>query len=174
MSSHDWNDIYRAPQSPPWDIGRPQPVFVKLVQDRELVPPGPVLDVGCGTGENAIHLAQNKFAVSGVDYSSEAIAKAKEKAMARKIHVDFKVGNALHLDFPDSSFNYVTDSGLFHVFDDPQRLVFRDQIARVLKPNGTYFMACFSDKEPTNWGGPRRVSRQEIETVFSSRFRINY
>lgn len=170
----DWNEIYRGRQGPPWDIGRPQPVFVKLVKESDMIPPGLVLDVGCGTGENAIFYAQNKFTTVGIDFSNEAIGQAKAKAKQRGVKIDFKVGNALDLKFPNDSFNYVTDSGLFHTFDDSRRLEFRDEIVRVLKPAGTYLMMCFSDKEPADWGGPRRVSKQEIETVFSSKFKINY
>lgn len=139
-----------------------------------MTPPGPVLDVGCGTGENAIFYAQNRFTSSGIDFIEEAISQAKAKAKARRINVDFRVGNALAMKFPALSFQYVTDCGLFHGFEDNERLVFRDEVARVLKTNGVYFMSCISDKEPADWGGPRRISKQEIETVFSPKFRINY
>jgi hypothetical protein len=53
-------------------------------------------------------------------------------------------------------------------------LTFAHEIARILRTNGGYFMLCFSDKEPTNWGGPRRISKQEIETAFSPLFKIKY
>jgi ubiquinone/menaquinone biosynthesis C-methylase UbiE len=174
LSHPDWNQSYRSPNSPPWDIGKPQPVFVNLVKNHEMVPPGTVLDVGCGTGENAIFFAQNKFTVSGRDLAETAIDQARSKAKERNVKVDFQEGNALALDFKAGSFDYVTDSGLFHTFSDSQRLLFRDEIARVLKPKGVYFMMCFSDKEPTNWGGPRRVSKEEIIKTFSPRFKINY
>lgn len=147
---------------------------MSLVENREMVQPSIVLDVGCGTGENAIFFAQNKFAVSGLDLAGEAIDQAKSKAKERNVRVDFRVGDALALNFKASTFDYVTDSGLFHTFNDAQRPVFRDEIARVLKTGGIYFMMCFSDKEPTNWGGPRRVSKVEIEETFSPRFKINY
>ena len=139
-----------------------------------MVPPGTVLDVGCGTGENAIFYAQNKFTVSGLDLARAAIDQARSKAKERNVNVDFQEGNALALDFKAGSFDYVTDSGLFHTFNDAQRPLFRDEVARVLKTKGVYFMMCFSDKEPTNWGGPRRVSKEEINKTFSSRFKINY
>jgi ubiquinone/menaquinone biosynthesis C-methylase UbiE len=147
---------------------------MNLVKNHEIVPPGTLLDVGCGTGENAIFFAQNKFTVSGRDLARTAIDQARSKAKERKVKVDFQEGNALALDFKTGSFDYVTDSGLFHTFDDAQRPLFRDEIARILKPKGVYFMMCFSDKEPTNWGGPRRVSKQEIIETFSPRFKINY
>lgn len=60
------------------------------------------------------------------------------------------------------------------LFNDTDRVSFANEIARVLKADGRYFMLCFSDKEPTNWGGPRRITREEIEATFASRFKINY
>ncbi len=169
MSS--WEDAYET--VPPWDVGRPQPAFVELVRIGELNR-GEVLDVGCGTGENALYLAEKGFAVTGVDLTNRAIAAARAKAAERKLKIDFQEGNALSLDFKDDVFDSVIDSGLFHTFPDDDRPVYAREIARVLARRGKYFMLCFSEKEPTNWGGPRRVTRKEIETTFSSLFKINY
>lgn len=166
-----WEDAYRA--TPPWDIGRPQPAFVKLVDAGELNS-GVVLDVGCGTGENALYLAKIGFPVVGVDLSSRAIVTAKTKANERKLKVDFRVANALSLDFKTGQFDNAIDSGLFHTLNDNDRLSFTREIARVLTTNGRYFMLCFSDKEPTNWGGPRRITKEEIEATFSPLFKINH
>ena len=166
-----WDDAYRT--TPPWDIGRPQPAFVDLARNRELNL-GPVLDVGCGTGENAVFLAQNGYSVIGVDVARDAIRTAKAKVTSRKVKVEFRIGSALALEFEDGKFDNVTDSGLFHTFQDSERTVFAREIARVLREGGKYFMLCFSEKEPTDWGGPRRVTRREIEETFSPRFKINY
>jgi ubiquinone/menaquinone biosynthesis C-methylase UbiE len=135
---------------------------------------GRVLDIGCGTGENALFLAENGFSVIGVDLSSRAIAAARAKIAERRLDVDFRAGNALSLDLKDSSFESIIDSGLFHTFTDNDRPAYVREMARVLAPGGRYFMLCFSEKEPTGWGGPRRVTRQEIETAFRPLFRINY
>jgi SAM-dependent methyltransferase len=166
-----WEDAYKT--RPPWDIGRPQPAFVEVVRAGELNA-GRVLDVGCGTGENALYLVEEGFSVVGVDLSTRAIGAAKAKATERKLKVDFRIANALSLDFKNEYFDNAIDSGLFHTFNDSNRVDFAREIARVLKTGGKYFMLCFSDKEPTNWGGPRRITKEEIATTFSPLFNINY
>jgi len=146
---------------------------VELVRTGELKK-STTLDVGCGTGENALFLAEKGFSTVGVDLSTRAIDAAKAKASERKLKVEFRIANALSLDFDSSSFGNVIDSGLFHTFNDSQRIAFASEMARVLETNGRYFMLCFSDKEPTNWGGPRRITKQEIEATFSPLFHVNY
>jgi ubiquinone/menaquinone biosynthesis C-methylase UbiE len=157
-----WEDAYKT--TPPWDVGHPQPALVELVRARELNQ-GRVLDVGCGTGENALYFAGNGFSV---------IAAARAKTVERRRDVDFRAGNALSLDFKDSTFDNVIDSGLFHTFTDNDRPAYAHEMARVLVPGGKYFMLCFSEKEPPGWGGPRRVTRGEIEATLSPLFKINY
>ena len=169
MSS--WDDAYQ--NTPPWDIGGPQPALVGIVEKGEMKK-SRVLDVGCGTGENAIFLAQSGFSAVGVDVARKALETAKSKAAQKRVKVDFRFGDALSLDFPESHFDNVIDSGLFHTFTDEDRPRFAAEIARVLQSDGRYFMLCFSDKEPTGWGGPRRVTKMEIEQTFSPFFKINY
>ena len=166
-----WQDAYQT--TPPWDIGRPQPALVKLVKDGELKR-GMVLDVGCGTGENALYVAQMGFSVIGVDVAKQALESARSKAVERGVKADFRLANALSLEFENGFFQNVLDSGLFHTFSNNERPVFAKQVARVLGRGGRYFMLCFSEKEPTDWGGPRRVTKSEVENTFSTSFHINY
>ena len=171
MAADFFDDMYR--KGPPWEVGHPQSAFVELMSNNELVV-GKALDIGCGTGENAIFLAQNGFSVVGIDLIPSAIEKAKQKARKLGVAIDFSVGDALHLRFPADEFDSVIDSGVFHIFDDKSRRVYIDQIAKVLRPDGGYFMLCFSEKEPTDWGGPRRVSKEEIEEVLAPNFEVNF
>lgn len=167
-----WDSAYR--QSPPWDIGAPQPEIVKLVESREIVK-GKILDIGCGLADNSIFLARNGFSVTCMDIAHLAIEKGKAKAKEQKVEIRFTVGDALKLDeyFDAEYFAAVVDSGLFHGLNDEERPLFARQIYRVLINGGKYFILCFSDKEPGK-EGPRRVSKREIEDTFSNMFRIVY
>jgi len=155
---------------PPWDIGRPQPAYVELVQSGKIH--GSVLDVGCGTGEHALYLAQHGHEVWGVDSSPTAIQKAQQKAATREIAVTFRVADALQLQGLGKTFETVIDSGLFHVFSDEERLLFVQSLGYVLTSGGTYYLLCFSDQESSSGPGPRHVSQAEITATFGQGWHV--
>jgi SAM-dependent methyltransferase len=155
--------------TPPWDIGRPQPAIVRLAETGQIS--GSVLDLGCGTGENILFLAARGFVAVGIDGAPTAIKKARAKATARGLSVRFEIADALDLSLPET-FDTAIDSGLFHVFSDEERPRFRASLARVVRPGGTYFLMCFSEREPGDWG-PRRVTQAEIRSLFRDGWRVN-
>jgi ubiquinone/menaquinone biosynthesis C-methylase UbiE len=164
MTTHDWNSIYEADYRPPWDIGRPQPAFVRLAESGAFT--GRVLDAGCGTGEHALLAAGSGAEVTGLDVSARAIEQAREKAAARGLDVRFEVGDATNLRQLDATFNASIDSGLFHVFNDDDRAKYVASLASVLEPGGTCHLMCFSENEVGNFG-PRRVTQAELRSAFS-------
>ena len=149
--------------TPPWDIGRHQPAFEALADAGEIV--APVLDAGCGTGENALFLAARSFEVVGVDAVEAAVAAARTKAAARGLTAAFLVHDALDLGDLRRRFATVIDSGLFHTFSDEERVRFARSLAAVLAPGGRYYVLCFSEFQ-TGSGGPRRVTQAELRECF--------
>jgi 2-polyprenyl-3-methyl-5-hydroxy-6-metoxy-1,4-benzoquinol methylase len=151
----------------PWDIGKPQKVFVD-VADRIT---GRVLDAGCGTGDNALFLAGRGCQVTGIDFLEEPIRRARQKAAQRGVSATFLVKDAVKLTDWSERFDNVIDSGLFHVFSDDDRRRYVSGLATVLNPGGRLFLCCFSDAEPGTQG-PRRVSQEELRAAFVGRWDI--
>ncbi|MGZ4936861.1 MAG: class I SAM-dependent methyltransferase [Halobacteriota archaeon] len=155
----------------PWDIGRPQRKIMQLEEAGEIT--GAVLDVGCGTGENALYLAARGHEVWGFDFTPRAIETARDKATQRHLSVTFLVQDVLYLDTLGRRFDTVIDSGLFHALSDEERPYFARSVAIVLRRGGTYFMLCVSELQPGTYG-PRRVTQAEIRETFARGWRVNY
>lgn len=166
--AHDFDAMY-ATGPPPWDTGRPQPAFRELADEGRLA--GRVLDVGCGTGEHALMAAALGLDATGVDESTTAVTIARRKASERDLSVRFMAWNALELGTLGESFDTVLDAGLFHVFEDRDRLTFVDALRASMPVGARYYLLCFSDLEPGDWG-PRRIQQDEIRASFSDGWRV--
>jgi cyclopropane fatty-acyl-phospholipid synthase-like methyltransferase len=164
-----FDGAYRA-GSPPWDIGRAQPELVRLVEAGRLT--GQVIDIGCGTGENALYFAGAGLDVVGVDAAPEAIRQARDKARRRGVTIRFDIADVLDLEAYRQSFDTATDSGVFHVFEDDDRPRYEHSVREVLRPGGHLFLMCFSDRQPGDWG-PRRVTQAELRETFSDGWHID-
>lgn len=149
--------------TPPWDIGRPQTAFLALAETGAFI--GPVLDVGCGTGEHVLMAAALGLEATGVDTSPTAISKAERKASERGLAARFCVHDALELGSLGEVFATVFDCGLFHLFSDEHRPCLVKSLGTVTRPGSRYYMLCFSDRQPGDWG-PRRVTQAEIRAAF--------
>jgi SAM-dependent methyltransferase len=162
--SETWDGSYAMSTAPPWDIGRPQPVFVRLA-DAGLLS-GRVLDAGCGTGEHALLAASKGADALGIDISPRAIERARAKAAERGVAARFEVADALNLWQFGLTFDTVIDSGVFHIFDDEDRARYVASLASVLDPGGICYLLCFSEHQPGD-AGPRRVRQDELRSAFS-------
>ena len=126
---------------------------------------GAVLDAGCGTGENALHIAAPGLSVLGVDVAETALAIARQKAADRGIEADFVAADAFHLERLRRELETVLDCGLFHTFDGEERTRYVASLASVTEHHGTLYVLCFSDDGPNT--GPHPISHQELRAAFN-------
>lgn len=145
--------------APPWEIGRPQDDIVRLHERGGFK--GHVLDVGCGTGANAIFLASKGLEVLGVDRVPAAIEKARANAAAASVKAEFRVLDALELGKLRKKFDTVLDCGLFHVFSDEDRAKYVKSLEKAVRNKGLLHILCFSDQELST-DGPRRIGEREL------------
>jgi SAM-dependent methyltransferase len=162
MAGQPWDASYRD-GPPPWDIGRPQPAIVRVASAGGFA--GAVLDAGCGTGENALHVASLGLSVLGVDVAETALAIAREKADDRGLEVELAAADVFRLERLGRMFETVLDCGLFHTFDGEERPGYVASLASVTEHGGTLYVLCFSDHGPDT--GPHPIRREELRAAFN-------
>lgn len=161
-----FNSVYEG--KPPWEIDVPQPTIIQLAEAGKIK--GSVLDIGCGTGCNAIYLAERGHTVTAFDLVPQAIEQAKTRLGSRKLPVTFLAVSVLSL--PElGTFDTAIDAGVFHVFNDKDRLRYCENIHRCLKPGARLFLICFSEHQPGT-EGPRRMTQQEIRESFTAGWQV--
>ncbi|MET9544620.1 class I SAM-dependent methyltransferase [Streptomyces sp. NPDC006627] len=144
-----WDDFYADRTKPvPFFVAKPDENLVSYVE-RGLLTPGRALDLGCGPGRNALHLASLGFEVDAVDLSPAAIAWAGERAREAGVDVRFHQGDAFALTRAESAgpYDLVYDSGCFHHLPPHRRVSYLALLDRVLAPGGHFALTCFAAGE---------------------------
>jgi ubiquinone/menaquinone biosynthesis C-methylase UbiE len=162
MTGLPWDASYQDGPAP-WDTGQPQPAISRVAAEGGFG--GAVLDAGCGTGENALHVASLGLSVLGVDVAETALAIARAKADDRGIEVEFATADAFQLERLGRRFDTVLDCGLFHTFNGDERPRYVASLASVTAPDGALYVLCFSDDGPDT--GPHPVSQDELKSAFN-------
>ena len=163
----DWNERY-AQRTTPWDTGRPSGELQRILRERE-IPRGRALELGCGTGTNAVFLAQQGFEVTAVDISSLAIEQARIKAAEAGVDVALLAADLVELPDLGPPFPLVFDRGVYHTVRRDNLAGFLDTLSRVTTqsaagtPGGTYLTLAGNANEFREGElGPPRVSAEEI------------
>jgi ubiquinone/menaquinone biosynthesis C-methylase UbiE len=167
---HDFAEMY-AEGIPPWQIDRPQPEVIRMIKQGKFE--SPVLDLGCGTGDNTIELARQGLVVKGLDAVPEALERARKKTekAGLKQSPEFVLGDALRLAESGLKARTVLDCALFHTFSDEERAEYIRGLEAVVSPGGRLHILSFSELE-TRQPGPRRLSLSEITGSFGTGWRV--
>lgn len=160
----DWAGMYASTPYTrlPWYSARPAPWVVRAVRDRWIEPPGPILDVGCGAGTNAIWLASSGFQATGIDLAPVAVGVAQRRAGRTGSRATFRVANVLSLPFRAASFAGVIDCGCFHTLPFDQRARYATELGRVVRPGGVVLITWIAREETGEYGPPHRPSVHEV------------
>lgn len=142
-----WDGFYADRSRPvPFFVAKPDENLARHVEDG-LVTAGRVLDLGCGPGRNALHLAARGFEVDAVDLSPAAVAWAAERAREAGVEgARFHCGDAFALAGTELAgpYDLVYDSGCFHHLPPHRRVSYLALLERVLAPGGLFGLTCFA------------------------------
>jgi cyclopropane fatty-acyl-phospholipid synthase-like methyltransferase len=165
-----WDLMYLFKKTP-WDTGITPPEIVAMIESGK-VPIGRALDLGCGTGTNAIYLAQHGFTVTGIDVSRRAIALAKRKTRSARLsdRVQLERGDvaAMQKWVSHNSIDFAFDIGCFHNLKPEARQRYVLALTNVLRPGAIYMLYAF-EPQPDRAG----VSMDEIAALFDPTFRLD-
>jgi len=150
----------------PWDIGQPDFNLIEVVTQKPILS-CKVLDIGCGTGDNSIWLAQHCFQVIGTDTSDNALEKAKEKASKAGVECDFILADFLKNKIDGAPFGFAFDRGCFHSFSsEHDRERFVQNVAAHLEEGGLWLtIVGNADEHPQGPGPPRRTAGEIVLAV---------
>ena len=157
----NWNERY-ATGDTPWDSGRASEELRRILKEG-WVRPCRVLELGCGTGTNAVFLARQGFEVTAIDTVATAIEQANAKAAETDVDVQFLQADALELPDLGQPFPFVFDRGLYHILRNIDLEGFVEALRRVTEPGSVYLTLTGNANEPVSEeGGPPLVHAHEI------------
>lgn len=147
--------------SPPWDTGISPPELQRFIQAN---PAGRALDLGCGTGTNAITLAKQDWQVIAVDFVGKAIRAARRKARKAGLEIDFRVGDVTSLKDIHGPFDLILDIGCFHSLPAAGQVAYINNLRRLLAKDGTFLMYAYfqlPDDDANSFG--RGLAETDLE-----------
>lgn len=146
----DWDEAYRSGRYQQfWDLSHAGPELAGYLAARPSGAGRVALDLGCGSGRDAVLLAAAGYRTYGVDISQRALEIAAERAAQEGVDVCWRHGNVLALPFDDRSFDLVTDRGCFHHLAHEQRRTYVGEVARVMRPGAELLLrGCRTQRFP--------------------------
>jgi SAM-dependent methyltransferase len=159
----------------PWEIG-PRQELVEVVESGRIAPCR-AIDLGCGTGSNAVFLAEHGFDVTGVDFAASAIAKARRKAEAAGLKVEFVVDDLTNLQNVKGSFDFLVDYGALDDLIPKDRDRYVQNVLPLTHPGSRFLLWCF--EWPVRWWerlvrltniGAMSLEPDEAERLFGAYF----
>lgn len=160
-----------------WDTHITPPEVVAYIESTSTR--GRALDLGCGTGTNAIFLAQHGFQVVAVDFSHHAITRARAKARRAGVAIDFCIADVTQLDFVNPPFDFVLDIGCLHGIEPAHRARYAAHLARLTRAGAMFMLYAFAPPPPdaphlrlrlSNIG----ITEAQVRALFAAHFDVEH
>ena len=153
----------------PWDSGVSPPELRGLIEGPSARKQGRALDLGCGTGTNAIYMTSHGWDVTAIDFVPRAIAAARKKAAAAKASPRLVVGDVTRLTElgVGDGYSLVFDLGCLHSIPDARRGAYVGGVNAVTVSGADYLVWGFFPNNP-NPLLTAKLSREELEQRFGS------
>jgi SAM-dependent methyltransferase len=155
----------------PWD-GHPLAQSLRtLVEGDGSLPTGKALELGCGTGDCSIYLAEHGWQVTAVDYVKQALEKARGKADAAGVVINFARADVTRLSSAGlgDNFGLIVDNGCLHNMSDADRDAYVREVSAMAAPGARLLIVAFA---PGGRFGVRGVEPAEIERRFTHGWRM--
>jgi methyl halide transferase len=164
----DWDMAYRE-GTPPWDSGRPHAELTRVLDEYHLRPQT-VLEIGCGTGADAIVLARRRYEVTAIDCSPIAIERARLRAEQHDALLRFVLDDVFDFAQTAGQFDFVYDAGVYHSIRQLHLDRYLDALWRLTKPGSYYLCLAAAPAETVDDVGPPQVSEEEIHNELGRLF----
>ncbi|MDX1437012.1 MAG: class I SAM-dependent methyltransferase [Anaerolineales bacterium] len=142
---------------PPWDTGESPPELLRFIENN---PAGRALDLGCGSGTNALTLGTFGWTVLGVDFAPTAIRKARQRTKQYHLPLEFRVGDVVEVSATDGNFDLVLDIGCLHGLDGIRKVKYIQNLDELLAPGGSFLLYAVLGN-----GGRRRIMGVETRDL---------
>jgi SAM-dependent methyltransferase len=155
----------------PWDGHNLSTRLCELVEGAAALPKGKALDLGCGTGETSIYLAQRGWDVTGIDFVEGALRQARRKTQAAGVSVRYVRADVTQLGSSGigTGFQLLTDNGCMHGLSDNGREAYVRELSAIVVPGARLVLMGFAEGKRR---GPRGFNRPEVERRFASDWKL--
>jgi cyclopropane fatty-acyl-phospholipid synthase-like methyltransferase len=149
----------------PWDTNITPPEVMEFLAGAR---PGRALDLGCGTGTNAMTMAQYGWQVTGLDFSMKAIRAARSKAARAGITIDFQVKDVSDLSELTGLYDYALDIGCLFTLKVADKRRYASGISLLLKRGATYMLYAKMPRQSrgSQWG----LTPEAVQSLFLPAF----
>ncbi|MEZ6065932.1 MAG: class I SAM-dependent methyltransferase [Planctomycetaceae bacterium] len=166
-TDRDWNQRY-LDAATPWDSGRPSAELVRVLATNE-IPRGRVLELGCGSGTNAIYLAQQGFEVTAIDIAPAALELARQRAEQAHVTINFIEADVHRFDTPGPRFDFLFDRGCYHCCRRIDLAGYLRTHELCLRPDAWALMLTGNADDPKPDGPPKLTAAEltaELEPLY--------